>query len=219
MTLLSGSNAESLTRNLKTRLEQQSGCNITMATDACVDGLKILKVKRLGIISPYMPEPSNRSNIYFSEQGFEIINHKPLICSEPAKFAEVTENEIYRALLAGHIEEAGAGEDEAEDLRPRDGDVDAIEAEQEVDVAGHLGGRGGGHRDQADRRLLALELVDRADPRALGVTRSSVGRLMTRVSSRAAGVNCRSGNCCAYPASLNMQVPGLISTLGSFFSA
>ena len=91
-------NAFTLTQELKTRFEEQSQCNITMATDACVEALRALKGKRLGIISPYLLEPSKRASDFFSEQGFEVINHKPIISSDPLKFAEVTENTVFSTL-------------------------------------------------------------------------------------------------------------------------
>ncbi len=91
-------NANIVSQELKAKFEDQSKCKVTMSTDACVEALNVLKAKHLGIISPYMIEPFRRANDFFSDQGFNVINHKPIIRSEPAKFAEVTESEVFDTL-------------------------------------------------------------------------------------------------------------------------
>ena len=50
----------------------------------------------------------------------------------------------------------------------RDGDVEAVAAEEELDVAGDVFAAGGRHREEGDLGLLALELVDGADADAGG---------------------------------------------------
>ena len=48
-------------------------------------------------------------------------------------------------------------------LASRDRDVEPVPVEQEPDAPRHVAVGGGGHRHDGDRRLLPLELVDRAD--------------------------------------------------------
>ena len=59
------------------------------------------------------------------------------------------------------------GDDDRQALRPRNGDVEPVLAVQELDDRGKSSLARGRHRHDHDSRLLALELVDRADACAL----------------------------------------------------
>ena len=63
---------------------------------------------------------------------------------------------------------ARAADQDREAARAGDRDVEAVAAEEELDVAGDLLAAGGRHREEDDLGLLALELVDGADPDAGG---------------------------------------------------
>jgi hypothetical protein len=65
---------------------------------------------------------------------------------------------------ARHVEQSEARKHHDQRLRARDRHVQPIDAKQELDVARQLVGTGGRHRNQTHRRLLPLQLVDRADP-------------------------------------------------------
>ena len=58
-----------------------------------------------------------------------------------------------------------ARDEHGERLRARDRDVEAVAREEELEVARQVVAARGRHREEDDRRLLPLELVDRADPR------------------------------------------------------
>ena len=61
------------------------------------------------------------------------------------------------------VEQRGRADEVGEALRPRDRDVEAVARDEEVESARRVVARRGGHREEDDRRLLALELVDGAD--------------------------------------------------------
>ena len=65
---------------------------------------------------------------------------------------------------AVRIEETRRTDEVRQALGARDRDVEAVAAEEELDVARDLGAARGRHREEDDRRLLSLELVDGADP-------------------------------------------------------
>ena len=62
------------------------------------------------------------------------------------------------------VEQLGAGGQHRQALGAGDGDVEAVARVEELDVARDLRAGGGGHREEDDGRLLALELVDGPDP-------------------------------------------------------
>jgi hypothetical protein len=77
---------------------------------------------------------------------------------------------IHEAHLLGgpapYSEEFGAADEHGEGPGSGDGDVEAIQAEEELEVAGHVVGRGSSHGEDDDGGLLTLELVRGSDPRA-----------------------------------------------------
>ena len=81
-------------------------------------------------------------------------------------FPQLAERIHERHLLnaaAWRLQQQGAAEDRRADLRAGHGDVDAVQREEERDVAWQFLAAGDRHRHQADWRLLALEPVDGPD--------------------------------------------------------
>src|SRR3546814_15906277 len=66
-------------------------------------------------------------------------------------------------LVAFGFPQARRREHECQALRARDGDIDAVEREQEFHAARDLLHRRGGNGDQTDGRFMPLKLVHRAD--------------------------------------------------------
>ena len=64
---------------------------------------------------------------------------------------------------ARRFQEFRAGDYDRQALSARQGDVEPVRAEQELDVAGQAFSIRGRHRNKNDRRFLALELIDRPD--------------------------------------------------------
>src|SRR5262249_27775332 len=64
---------------------------------------------------------------------------------------------------AWDVEEARAGENNAESLGTRDGHVQPVHAKQELNITRELFAARSRHRDEAHGGLLALELVDSSD--------------------------------------------------------
>ena len=65
--------------------------------------------------------------------------------------------------VAVGVEQPWAVDEDGEALGPGDRDVEAVRVEEEIDAARHVLAGRAGHRVEDDRRLLALEAVDRAD--------------------------------------------------------
>ena len=72
-------------------------------------------------------------------------------------------------------EEGRAGDDRGHAAGARGGDVEAVQAVEELHSPRRFVGGRGGHRVDHDRRLLSLELVDRAHPRVGGQRRPQDG--------------------------------------------
>src|SRR5207253_1025623 len=69
------------------------------------------------------------------------------------------------------LEETRRGDENAGGPRARGRDIQAVRAVEELHAPRRILGRGSGHGDDDDRRLLPLELVDRPDMEA----RESIG--------------------------------------------
>ena len=85
---------------LQARIEKLSGLGVTMGSDACRAALaKYGSIKRLGIITPYMPIGDNMVRRFFTDCGFEVVNLEGLRCDSPVNIAHVTEKELRDAFV------------------------------------------------------------------------------------------------------------------------
>ena len=57
------------------------------------------KIKRLGIITPYMPVGDNQVHRFFTDCGFEVVNLLGLKCQSPVLIAHVTKQRLRDAIL------------------------------------------------------------------------------------------------------------------------
>jgi maleate isomerase len=88
-------------RDLQKRMEKIAGVDISMGSDACRAALKAYspKIKRLGIITPYMPVGDKQVHRFFTDVGFEVVNLLGLKCQSPVLIAHVTRQRLRDAIL------------------------------------------------------------------------------------------------------------------------
>jgi len=88
-------------RRLERRLARIVGHKLTMGSDACRAALKAYgrDIKRLGIITPYMPVGDRQVHRFFTDCGFKVVNLLGLKCDSPMKIAHVTRERLRDAIL------------------------------------------------------------------------------------------------------------------------
>jgi len=87
-------------RKLERRIQKICGHKVTMGSDACRAALKAYgrDIKRLGVITPYMPVGDSQVRKFFEDCGFEIVRMKGLKCQSPVLIAHVSERELRDAI-------------------------------------------------------------------------------------------------------------------------
>ena len=84
---------------LERRVEERAGVKVAMGSDACRAALNCYSnVKRLGVITPYMPVGDVQVRKFFTDCGFEVVNLKGLKCKSPMQIAHVSETELRDAI-------------------------------------------------------------------------------------------------------------------------
>lgn len=87
--------AERMHRNL----QERTGLKVAMGSHACDAALaKFGQIKRISIITPYMPVGDNQVCKYFGDCGYEVMAIKGLKCASPMLIAHVSERELKRAV-------------------------------------------------------------------------------------------------------------------------
>ena len=85
---------------LQNRVEARAGVKVAMGSDACQAALRRYgDVKRISVITPYMPVGDVQVRRFFSECGFEVVNLKGLKCPGPELIAHVSERELRDAII------------------------------------------------------------------------------------------------------------------------
>jgi maleate isomerase len=88
-------------RRLQKRMEKIAGVGVAMGSDACRAALRAYgKVKRLGVITPYMPVGDRQVRRYFTEIGCEVVNLRGLKCNSPTRIAHVSKAQLRDAAIA-----------------------------------------------------------------------------------------------------------------------
>ncbi len=88
-------------RELKRRVEERAGVKVTMGSDASQAALRRYgDIKRIGVVTPYMPVGDDEVRRFFADCGFEIVRLKGLRCRSPSLIAHVSEKELRDAILA-----------------------------------------------------------------------------------------------------------------------
>ncbi len=88
-------------RRLKKRMERIAGVGVAMGSDACRAALRAYgRIRRLGVITPYMPVGDRQVRRYFTEIGYEVVNLLGLKCGSPTQIAHVPKAALRDAAIA-----------------------------------------------------------------------------------------------------------------------
>lgn len=88
---------------LKRTFERAGGVDVAMPSDAARAALKRYgKIRRLGIVTPYMPVGDAMVRRFFTECGFEVVRIVGLKCGSPTQIAQVSETQLRDAVLAAN---------------------------------------------------------------------------------------------------------------------
>ncbi len=81
------------------RCEERASTRISMGSDACQAALRRYgEIKRISVITPYMPVGDANVRKFFGDCGFEVVNVKGLKCKSPMLIAHVSEAELRDAI-------------------------------------------------------------------------------------------------------------------------
>jgi maleate isomerase len=85
---------------LKKKLERTAKRGIAMGSDACRAALRAYGrgIRRLGVITPYMPAGDRQVRRFFTECGYEIVNLLGLKCGSPTLIAHETRETLRDAI-------------------------------------------------------------------------------------------------------------------------
>jgi maleate isomerase len=86
---------------LKRSLEKKAGCGVAMGSDACRAALRSYGrgIRRLGVITPYMPVGDRQVRRFFTECGYEVVNLLGLKCRSPVLIAHESKQRLRDAIL------------------------------------------------------------------------------------------------------------------------
>jgi maleate isomerase len=77
------------------KVEAHAGMGLSMGSDASQEALRRYgDIKRLGVITPYMPVGDRNVRQFFEDAGFEIARLKGLRCASPIAIAQVPESTL-----------------------------------------------------------------------------------------------------------------------------
>ncbi len=87
-------------RQLQKKLERVAQRGVAMGSDACRAALRAYgrSVKRLGVVTPYMPVGDRQVVRFFSECGYKVVNLLGLKCKSPTAIARVSKAELRDAI-------------------------------------------------------------------------------------------------------------------------
>jgi maleate isomerase len=86
---------------LQRKMEKRARVGVAMGSDACQAALRKYGkgIKRLGVITPYMPVGDRQVHRFFTECGFEVVNLLGLKCRSPVEIAHVSEKRLRNAII------------------------------------------------------------------------------------------------------------------------
>lgn len=85
---------------LQRRVEARSGVKVAMGSDACRAALGAYgNIKRISVVTPYMPVGDEQVRTFFRDCGFEVVNLKGLKCAGPMLIAHTSEEELRDAII------------------------------------------------------------------------------------------------------------------------
>ena len=81
-------------RKWKAQMQEYSGgLEMANGAEACARALNLLKIRRIGVLTPYWSNTSDHVIRFFSESGFDVVSHKDLQCPTLVSIASVTPEE------------------------------------------------------------------------------------------------------------------------------
>jgi len=84
---------------LRERVEARAGVKVTMGSDAARQALACYgDIKRIAVVTPYMPVADQQVRRFFSDCGFEVVRLEGLKCASPVLIAHVSEAELRDAM-------------------------------------------------------------------------------------------------------------------------
>ena len=85
---------------LEKRVEKRAGVKVAMGSDACQAALKVFgDVKRIAVITPYMPVGDEQVHRFFTDCGFKVAAIKGLKCKSPMLIAHESEKTLRDAII------------------------------------------------------------------------------------------------------------------------
>jgi maleate isomerase len=87
-------------RQLQRKLEKVAKRGVAMGSDACRAALRAYgrDVKRVGVVTPYMPIGDRQVVRFFTECGYKVVNLLGLKCKSPTAIARVSKTELRDAI-------------------------------------------------------------------------------------------------------------------------
>jgi maleate isomerase len=87
--------------SLKKSLQKRAKKGVAMGSDACRAALKAYGrgIKRLGVITPYMPVGDRQVRRFFTESGYEVVNLLGLKCRSPQLIAHESKQTLRDAII------------------------------------------------------------------------------------------------------------------------
>src|SRR5579864_8993344 len=84
---------------LRERVEARAGVKVTMGSDAARQALECYgDIKRIAVVTPYMPVADLQVRRFFADCGFEVVRLEGLQCRSPVLIAHVSEAEMRDAI-------------------------------------------------------------------------------------------------------------------------
>lgn len=85
---------------LQKRVEERAKVKVAMGSDACQAALRAYgDIKRIAVITPYMPVGDAQVRKFFTDCGFEVVGLKGLKCASPMLIAHVSEKQLRDAMI------------------------------------------------------------------------------------------------------------------------
>src|SRR6185436_1453057 len=88
-------------KELQRKLDAVAKCGVVTGSDACQAALRAYgsSVKRLGVITPYMPVGDKQVHRFFTESGYQVVNLLGLKCASPQLIAHEPKQRLRDAII------------------------------------------------------------------------------------------------------------------------
>jgi maleate isomerase len=88
-------------KDLQKKLDRVAKCGVVMGSDACQAALRKYgrSIRRLGVITPYMPVGDRQVRRFFTECGFQVVNLVGLKCRSPVLIAHESKQRLRDAII------------------------------------------------------------------------------------------------------------------------